>query len=317
MRFCFSVLLVLPPRDQTTTTTTTKNAARAKRLNPPKKKNRLQYHCVEMEHMAQYVFQEATDRNGSATVDKLVTIIDTQGLKVSSLTGFVQRLFRSMLSIDSDNYPESCAHIFIVNNSAVFTMLWRVVAPWIDAGTRNKVRVLGSGAAMRAELAAHFRPGQLPTFLGGELDYEQTRREWAEKIDAAMDEAAAGYERRHSGQHAPEPPASPRLALSERRALSRRTSSMKHGHLVGGPASAAAVIAAADAELASGSQVGTREARRSSFSAGGSGAGPHEQQHQQQQEQHQTHPALLPAVVAAAAGGAAAAAAAGAGAGAG
>lgn len=224
--------------------------------------------------MGQRVFAEATERNGGVTVDKLVTIIDTQGLKLSSLTGFVQRLFRAMLSIDGDNYPESCAHIFVVNNSAVFTMLWGVVAPWVDPGTRHKVHVLGSGKAMMAELAKHFRAAQLPSLLpGGELDYEATRRAWALKIDAAMDAAAAAYAAGHAGHAAPEAPASPRLALQERRVLSRRTSSMRHGHLVGGVGAAAAVVAAADAELASGAHVGTAEARRSSFGGGGGGGG--------------------------------------------
>jgi uncharacterized membrane protein YgcG len=233
-----------------------------------------------MEYMGQRVFAEATERNQGVTVDKLVTIIDTQGLRLSSLTGFVQRLFRAMLAIDGDNYPESCAHIFVVNNSAVFTMLWGVVAPWVDAGTRRKVHVLGSGKAMTAELLKHFRPEQLPSLLtGGKLDYEATRQAWALKIDAAMDAAAAAYAARHAGHAAPEAPASPRLALQERRVLSRRTSSMMrhhHGHLA--PGAAAAVVAAADAELASGAHVGTAEARRSSSigslgSLGGGGGG--------------------------------------------
>jgi hypothetical protein len=254
---------------------------RVRFLTPPKTKkqqqNRLQYHCVEMEYMGQRVFAEATERNGGRTVDKLVSIIDTQGLRLSSLTGFVQRLFRAMLSIDSDNYPESCAHIFIVNNSAAFTMLWGVVAPWVDAGTRSKVHVLGSGRAMHTELLKHFRPEQLPSLLAGcgTLDYESVRCEWADKIDAAMDRAAREYARSHAGSAAPEAPASPRLALHERRVLSRRTSSMRHGHLVGGPASAAAVVLAADAELASGAHVGSAEARRRSIghSSGGGGGG--------------------------------------------
>jgi hypothetical protein len=226
-----------------------------------------------MEYMGQRVFAEATERNAQRTVDKLVTIIDTQGLRLGSLTGFVQRLFRAMLGIDSDNYPESCAHIFVVNNSAAFTLLWGVVAPWVDPGTRSKVHVLGSGRAMQAELMRHFRPEQLPTLVGGTLDYETVRREWADKIDAAMDRAAGEYARSHAGSVAPEAPASPRLALSEARVLSRRTSSMRHGHLVGGPASAAAVVQAADAELASGAHVGSAAARQRSSIGGGIGGG--------------------------------------------
>jgi hypothetical protein len=50
--------------------------------------------------------------------------------------------------MDSDNYPETCHAIFIVNNSSAFSAIWRIVRVFVDVGTREKVKVLGSGNPM-------------------------------------------------------------------------------------------------------------------------------------------------------------------------
>jgi len=50
--------------------------------------------------------------------------------------------------MDSNNYPETCHHIFIVNNSAAFSAIWKVVRAFVDAGTRDKVQVVGGGNSM-------------------------------------------------------------------------------------------------------------------------------------------------------------------------
>jgi hypothetical protein len=53
------------------------------------------------------------------------------------------QLFRLITSMDSDNYPESCHAIYILNGGAAFAMIWRVVSNFVDKGTRDKVHVLG------------------------------------------------------------------------------------------------------------------------------------------------------------------------------
>ncbi|KIZ07613.1 hypothetical protein MNEG_0343 [Monoraphidium neglectum] len=107
------------------------------------------------------------------------------------LTGFAQRLFRALTAMDSDNYPETCHQIFIVNNSAAFSAIWRMVKVFVDQGTRDKVKVLGSGNPMLVALLQEFDAAQIPSFLGGALDYDERRRQWMETMDLAMAEAAA------------------------------------------------------------------------------------------------------------------------------
>eukprot|EP00775_Hariotina_reticulata_P008581 gene8581-8763_t len=74
--------------------------------------------------------------------------MDASGLSLSALTGFAQRLFRLITAMDSDNYPECCHAIYIVNAGATFTAIWRILAPF--------------------------------------LDYEAVRQQWMDKMDAAM-----------------------------------------------------------------------------------------------------------------------------------
>ncbi|KAF8056433.1 SFH3 [Scenedesmus sp. PABB004] len=143
----------------------------------------LAYHLREMEFMAQVVLPEASAVAGH-TVDRIVSIMDAQGLTLTALTGFAQRLFRLITAMDSDNYPECAEAIYIANAGATFTAIWRLVAPFVDKGTRDKVHVLSGGKAMQQALLTEFGRELVPTFLGGALDYDAVRQSWLDKMDA-------------------------------------------------------------------------------------------------------------------------------------
>lgn len=150
----------------------------------------LAYHLREMEYMAQVVFSEASAAAGH-TIDRVISIMDADGLTLSKLTGFAQRLFRLITAMDSDNYPETCHAIYIVNGGVAFGAIWRIVAPFVDKGTRDKVHVVGSGKYMQQHLFSGIGREMTPTFLGGDLDFDSTARHWWDKMDAAMAERQA------------------------------------------------------------------------------------------------------------------------------
>jgi hypothetical protein len=52
--------------------------------------------------------------------------------------------------MDSDNYPECCHAIYILNAGATFTAIWRMLSPFVDKGTRDKVHVIAN--ARQAEV---------------------------------------------------------------------------------------------------------------------------------------------------------------------
>jgi hypothetical protein len=58
--------------------------------------------------------------------------------------------------MDSDNYPETCHAIYIVNGGITFGAIWRIVSPFVDKGTRDKVHVVGSGKYMRVRWVLMF-----------------------------------------------------------------------------------------------------------------------------------------------------------------
>jgi hypothetical protein len=62
--------------------------------------------------------------------------------------------------MDSDNYPETCHAIYIVNGGIAFGAIWRIVSPFVDKGTRDKVHVVGSGKYMRVSLG-HIRGARM------------------------------------------------------------------------------------------------------------------------------------------------------------
>ncbi|WIA15339.1 hypothetical protein OEZ85_002004 [Tetradesmus obliquus] len=145
----------------------------------------LAYHLREMEFMSQVVLPEASAAAGH-TQDRIVSIMDAAGLSLSSLTGFAQRLFRLISAMDSDNFPECCHAIYIANAGAAFSAVWKLLAPFVDKGTRDKVHVLGGARASQAALLDAFGAHTLPTFLGGQMDYETVRQQWLDKMDAAI-----------------------------------------------------------------------------------------------------------------------------------
>ncbi len=63
--------------------------------------------------------------------------------------------------MDSDNYPETCHAIYIVNGGMAFGAIWRIVSPFVDKGTRDKVHVIGSGKYMK--VCASWGLGFTPT----------------------------------------------------------------------------------------------------------------------------------------------------------
>ena len=42
------------------------------------------------------------------------------------------------------HYVERSAKILVINAPTMFTLVWKVVSPWINENTRQKVKILGS-----------------------------------------------------------------------------------------------------------------------------------------------------------------------------
>ena len=76
--------------------------------------------------------------DASRGIEKLSYIIDMTGFSLSrSGDASVGRRWASILS---NHYPERCYLVAVVNAPRIFSMLWRVLSPFIDKVTKEKVR---------------------------------------------------------------------------------------------------------------------------------------------------------------------------------
>lgn len=90
---------------------------------------------------------------------KLVAIFDLRGISVDSLDA---PALKSIFELLQAHFPERLARMTFVDAPIMFYAVWRVVSPFIDPVTRQKVAF-----ASVAALPVDFPPSCLPDILGG------------------------------------------------------------------------------------------------------------------------------------------------------
>eukprot|EP00546_Thalassionema_frauenfeldii_P007364 CAMPEP_0178910974 /NCGR_PEP_ID=MMETSP0786-20121207/9412_1 /TAXON_ID=186022 /ORGANISM="Thalassionema frauenfeldii, Strain CCMP 1798" /LENGTH=109 /DNA_ID=CAMNT_0020583319 /DNA_START=503 /DNA_END=832 /DNA_ORIENTATION=+ len=68
-----------------------------------------------------------------------VIIMDCQGLSVGHLKPGLIKAFGRLSSNDSAHYPDTLAHIFVVNAPTLFSVLATLIKPFMDPDTYSKV----------------------------------------------------------------------------------------------------------------------------------------------------------------------------------
>ena len=102
------------------------------------------------------------------------TIVDLSSVSLTQLWGIRGHLQQSS-TLGTENYPETIDSIFAVNSPSFFPTVWGWIQGWFDAGTRNKIKVLGNPLKDRATLdvlTSFIAPENLPKAYGGELDWQ-------------------------------------------------------------------------------------------------------------------------------------------------
>ena len=74
-------------------------------------------------------------------------------------------VFRRVLHIDANYYPETLNTHILINAPAVFTGIWSIVSSWLDPRTREKFLICGKN--YQETLLLHVHPSQLPREYGG------------------------------------------------------------------------------------------------------------------------------------------------------
>jgi len=97
---------------------------------------------------------------------RTVRIVDLSGLGSKHLNPKALRAVRSILGLVQEHYPEMVCNVFYVNAPWVFSSLWGMIKPWINAATLEKIQILGADA--KEVMLKKIDAKCLPKYLGGE-----------------------------------------------------------------------------------------------------------------------------------------------------
>lgn len=121
------------------------------------------------ELLCRFILPLCCDLRGDNSVDCVTTIIDLEGVSLTSLWSLKSHLQQS-IKLTSDNYPETINTICVVNSPSFFPAIWSWVKGFFDEGTRNKVHVFGADPG--AELQEVIPPESLPQVYGGKQPWK-------------------------------------------------------------------------------------------------------------------------------------------------
>lgn len=128
------------------------------------------------EHMQQVVLPACSLACGRR-ISRGITILDLDGIGISTFTAKTRSLLSRMIKISQDYYPESMDKMFIIRAPFVFNTVWRFVKPLLDKATVDKISVLPQkGDKLLDELRQHIDDEYLPPFLRNPTD-----KEWVTK----------------------------------------------------------------------------------------------------------------------------------------
>lgn len=76
-------------------------------------------------------------------------------------------MIRTLITINQDCYPERLSICVLLNAPRLFRWAWRTICPWIDANTRDKIRLLSPEDNASEILLEHIDPHTLEVEYGG------------------------------------------------------------------------------------------------------------------------------------------------------
>lgn len=132
--------------------------------------------CLGQEEFLRWVCayherQEAVMRHISAKTGRsrhmMTCVIDMKGMSMTHLSSATLQVLRARLRLEQDNYPEVARRVFMINTPTVFSTVWGVVKHFLDAGTLEKIHIMGSNYL--PTLRKYIDDAVIPASLGGGL----------------------------------------------------------------------------------------------------------------------------------------------------
>lgn len=105
---------------------------------------------------------------GNREDEKSISILDIEKIKMGDLSGDPLAYTKKTIGWANAHYPERSYVIFIVNAPFFFTMLWKIIKPWVHENTQKKVKILSKKETL-AGLQEHIELDNIPDYYGGNL----------------------------------------------------------------------------------------------------------------------------------------------------
>lgn len=126
----------------------------------------IHYHIYTQE-IALRTFKEISEKQERPVIGGIV-VENMDGLSMKHFHTQGMNVLKTVVQIDEANYPETLRKYYVINAPRIFTMLWRIVKPWLDENTLAKIKIHGKDflKALQEDIDIE----NIPTDLGGNLD---------------------------------------------------------------------------------------------------------------------------------------------------
>ena len=124
----------------------------------------IKYYIKQYERQIKYIFP-ACSAVVKRPVEQSCTILDANGIGITSLFGPIKGFIKLASDIGQDYYPEMLGKMTIVNVGFLFRAVWSLVKGFIDPKTQSKINLLKS--TYKDDLLELVDEDKLPSFFGG------------------------------------------------------------------------------------------------------------------------------------------------------
>lgn len=125
------------------------------------------YHIYVME-TAEARWRETAKTAGPEAADGgILYVEDFGGLGMRHFNSAGLNMVKMLSAIDQDHYPETLRKVIVCNAPSVFSALWKVISPWLDAMTKGKIEIFKSTGFLEAVQNEGVSIDDIPIYMGG------------------------------------------------------------------------------------------------------------------------------------------------------
>ncbi|GIM00896.1 hypothetical protein Vretimale_5807 [Volvox reticuliferus] len=147
-------------------------------------------HIAENEHLRRVVFP-ACSRAAGRAIDQLFTIIDLEGVAFTSMMRTTS-LLKMFMTMDSNNYPETLAHMAIINAPGWFSTSWGAVKSVLSGDTVRKIEGPWREEELLPEPAAQPPPSSVASATAAKLQIAGRAGAMSVAVASVLVEASSG-----------------------------------------------------------------------------------------------------------------------------